>query len=62
MNHLIIQGLEKAIEAGARTVAIFGAASEAFSKKNINCSVAESLRRFEEVVKHAKSHNVAIRG
>ncbi|KAJ2026779.1 hypothetical protein IWW57_002930, partial [Coemansia sp. S610] len=45
-----LKGLESAIAAGAKEVAIFGAASESFSMKNINCSIAESLARFEEVV------------
>ena len=41
-----VQGLQAALAAGAREVAVFGAASEAFSHKNINCSIAESLARF----------------
>jgi len=44
-----MQGLEAAIEAGVKEVAVFGAASEAFSQKNINCSIAESLARFRAV-------------
>lgn len=43
-------------------MAVFGAASESFSRKNINCSVAESIQRFEEVVKEAKKHEIKIRG
>lgn len=43
-------------------MAIFGAASELFSKKNINCSVDESLQRFDEVVKAAKEAGVPVRG
>lgn len=43
-------------------MAIFGAASELFSKKNINCSVDESLQRFDEVVKAAKAAGVPVRG
>jgi hydroxymethylglutaryl-CoA lyase len=43
-------------------VAVFGAASESFSKKNINCTVKESIHRFEEVVKEAKKHGIRIRG
>lgn len=43
-------------------MAIFGAASELFSKKNINCSVEESLQRFEEVMKAAKEAAVPVRG
>ncbi len=45
-----LKGFEAARAAGATEVAIFGAASEAFSKKNINCSIAESLERFRPVV------------
>jgi hydroxymethylglutaryl-CoA lyase len=56
------QGLEAALAAGAREVAIFGAASEAFSQKNINCSIAESLRRFEEVMTVAKEQGLRVRG
>lgn len=43
-------------------MAIFGAASETFSQKNINCSIAESLQRFEAVVEAAKSAGVRVRG
>lgn len=50
------------IKAGASEVAIFGAASELFSKKNINCSVDESLQRFDEVMKAAKEFGVPVRG
>jgi len=50
------------VEAGAAEVAIFGAASELFSKRNINCSVEESLQRFEEVVAAAKKAGVRVRG
>jgi len=57
-----LKGFEAARAAGAREVAVFGAASEAFSKKNINCTIDESLQRFSEVVSHAKKHDVAVRG
>lgn len=50
------------MKAGASEVAIFGAASELFSKKNINCSVEESLQRFDEVVRMAKEAGVRVRG
>lgn len=50
------------MKAGALEVAIFGAASELFSKKNINCSVDESLQRFDEVMKAAKEAGVPVRG
>jgi hydroxymethylglutaryl-CoA lyase len=57
-----LKGFEAARAAGATEVAIFGAASEAFSQKNINCSIAESLQRFKPVVEAAKSSNVKVRG
>jgi hydroxymethylglutaryl-CoA lyase len=57
-----LKGFEAARAAGATEVAIFGAASEAFSKKNINCSIAESLERFEPVVQAAQKENIRVRG
>ena len=57
-----LQGLEAALAAGAREVAIFGAASEAFSQKNINCSIAESLERFKPVVARARQAGTKVRG
>lgn len=57
-----LQGLERALDAGADEVAVFGAASEAFSRKNINCGIAESLQRFEPVMARAQAANVAVRG
>ncbi|XP_061699084.1 hydroxymethylglutaryl-CoA lyase, mitochondrial isoform X2 [Syngnathoides biaculeatus] len=57
-----LKGFQAAVKAGASEVAIFGAASELFSKKNINCSVDESLQRFDEVVKAAKEVGVPVRG
>jgi hydroxymethylglutaryl-CoA lyase len=57
-----LQGFDAAIEAGATEVAIFGAASESFSQKNINCSIAESLKRFEPVVSAASALEVPVRG
>jgi hydroxymethylglutaryl-CoA lyase len=53
---------ESALESGATEVAIFGAASESFSRKNINCSIEESLQRFTDVTKFASKNGVAIRG
>uniref|UniRef100_A0A7M4EW48 hydroxymethylglutaryl-CoA lyase n=1 Tax=Crocodylus porosus TaxID=8502 RepID=A0A7M4EW48_CROPO len=50
------------IEAGATEVSVFGAASESFSKRNINCSIEESIERFEEVAKLARSMNIPVRG
>ncbi|KJE90662.1 hydroxymethylglutaryl-CoA lyase [Capsaspora owczarzaki ATCC 30864] len=57
-----IQGFEAALAAGAKEVAIFGAASEAFSKKNINATIDESLKKFQVVVDAAKKHDIAVRG
>lgn len=57
-----MKGLEAALEAGADEVAIFGSASESFSRKNINCSIAESLERFAPVAKAALAAGVSLRG
>jgi hydroxymethylglutaryl-CoA lyase len=57
-----LQGFEAALAAGATEVAVFGAASESFSRKNINCSIAESLTRFEPVMLAAKAAGVRVRG
>jgi hydroxymethylglutaryl-CoA lyase len=57
-----MQGLEAALAAGAEEIAVFGAASEAFSRKNINCSIAESLARFAPVARAAKAHGLLVRG
>ena len=57
-----LKGFEAARSAGATEVAIFGAASEAFSRKNINCSIAESLERFRPVAEAARKNNVKVRG
>lgn len=57
-----LKGLEAALAAGATEVAVFGAASEAFSQKNINCSIAESLERFRPVAAAAKDAGVKLRG
>jgi hydroxymethylglutaryl-CoA lyase len=57
-----LKGFEAAAAAGAEEVAIFGAASESFSKKNINCSIAESLERFEPVVAAARERGIRVRG
>lgn len=56
------KGLEAAIEARADEVAIFGSASEAFSKANINCTIAESLERFGPVVERARQVGLPVRG
>jgi hydroxymethylglutaryl-CoA lyase len=57
-----IKGYEAARAAGADEVAIFGAASEAFSRKNINCSIAESIERFGPVAEAAKADGMPVRG
>jgi hydroxymethylglutaryl-CoA lyase len=57
-----LKGFEAARAAGATEVAIFGAASEAFSQKNINCSIAESLDRFRPVAQAAREHGMKVRG
>ena len=57
-----LKGFERAIEAGADAVAIFGAASAGFSQANINCSISESLDRFEAVMAAAKVRKVKVRG
>jgi len=57
-----LKGFDAARAAGAMEVAVFGAASEAFSKKNINCSIAESLERFRPVVERARQEKVKVRG
>ena len=56
------RGLDRAIECGVREVAVFAAASEQFSQKNINCSIAESLQRFVPVLKKAQQANIGVRG
>ncbi|WP_439687745.1 hydroxymethylglutaryl-CoA lyase [Cupriavidus oxalaticus] len=56
-----MKGLEGALAAGADEVVIFGAASEAFSQKNINCSIAESMARFEPVAAAARAKGVRLR-
>ena len=57
-----LKGLDAAIAAGATEIAIFGAASEGFSKANINCSIDESLVRFKEVCSAALSKGIRVRG
>ncbi|MDN4037083.1 hydroxymethylglutaryl-CoA lyase [Massilia sp. YIM B02443] len=57
-----MQGFEAALNGKADEVVVFGAASEAFSQKNINCSIAESIARFEPVAKAAKANGLRLRG
>ena len=57
-----MQGFESAVEAGVDEIAIFGAASETFSRKNINCSIGESLERFAPVAAAARAKGMRVRG
>lgn len=55
-------GMQQALDSGIKEVALFAACSEAFSKKNINCSIEESFQRFEPIVKLAKKNKIKVRG
>lgn len=57
-----MRGLEAAMKVGVTEVAVFGAASESFSRKNINCSIAESIERFIPVIEHALANDIKVRG
>ncbi|MCS4504198.1 hydroxymethylglutaryl-CoA lyase [Arhodomonas aquaeolei] len=57
-----MKGLDAALAAGADEIAVFGAASESFSQRNINCSIAESLARFRPVIEAARERGVRVRG
>ena len=57
-----LRGFEDALAAGVKEVAVFAAASEAFSQRNINCSISESLERFAPIMASAKQHGVSVRG
>lgn len=57
-----VKGLDRALSLGVKEVAVFAAASEGFSQKNINCSIAESIERFTQVVEKAKQHRLRVRG
>ena len=57
-----MRGLERAMECNVKEVAVFAAASEAFSEKNINCSIDESLAKFEAVIHKASTANIRVRG
>ncbi len=57
-----MKGFEEAVAAGATEISIFGAASETFSKKNINCTIDESLERFKPIAEAARARNVRVRG
>src|SRR5580658_2667878 len=56
------KGYEAARDAGAKVVAVFGSASEGFSRANINCSIAESIERFKPVIARARADGVKVRG
>ena len=57
-----MKGFEAAVAAGANEVAVFGAPSETFTRKNVNCSVAESLDRFRPICEAAAARGVRVRG
>ncbi len=57
-----MRGLERALAAGADEIAVFGSASEGFSQANINCSISESLKRFEPVARAALDEKLKVRG
>ena len=57
-----LKGFESALAVGCKEVAVFTAASESFTRKNINCSIEESLEKFSEVMRQAKAHNIRVRG
>ena len=57
-----LKGFEAAADAGATEVAVFAAASESFSQKNINCSISESIARFEPIFEAAKARGIKVRG
>ncbi len=56
-----LTGYERAVAAGATEIAVFAAASESFSQRNTNCSIAESMTRLEAVVAQAKSDAIRVR-
>ena len=56
------RGFEDALLAGVKEVAVFAAASEAFSQRNINCSISESLDRFLPIMEAARLHGIRVRG
>jgi hydroxymethylglutaryl-CoA lyase len=57
-----LKGFQAALAAGAEEVAVFAAASESFSQRNINCSISESFDRFAPVMEAARAHNIRVRG
>ncbi|TFF42509.1 hydroxymethylglutaryl-CoA lyase [Pseudomonas sp. RIT623] len=57
-----LRGFEDALAAGVKEVAVFAAASESFSQRNINCSIGDSLKRFEPIMQAAREHGIRVRG
>jgi len=57
-----MKGFENAVSANVDEIAVFAAASELFSQKNINCSIDESLQRFEPIMEAAREENIVVRG
>lgn len=57
-----LKGLKNAIAAGVQEIAVFTAASEVFSQKNIHCSISQSIARFAEIIQIAKQHHIKVRG
>lgn len=57
-----MKGFESALAVGCKEVAVFTAASESFTKKNINCSIDESFEKFADILKAAKEHDIKVRG
>jgi hydroxymethylglutaryl-CoA lyase len=56
------QGYEAAVAAGAKVIAVFASASETFSQRNINCSIAQSIARFQPVLARARDDGIKVRG
>ena len=57
-----MKGFESALAVGCKEVAVFTAASESFTQKNINCSIDESFEKFADILKAAKEHDIKVRG
>ena len=57
-----MKGLEQAMKVGVKEIAVFTAASETFCKKNINCTIEESLQKFEEIIQTALKNDILVRG
>jgi hydroxymethylglutaryl-CoA lyase len=57
-----LKGMESAIAAGAKEISVFTATSATFSKKNANCSLAESMQRIQEIIALAQQHKIPVRG